>query len=73
MSIDSLTRYKHFFGWRIVGLASITGAMTGPGQTIGVSVFIDHFIGDLGVSRSEVSTTYLIGTLASSTRASAHR
>jgi len=64
MSIDSLTKHKHFFGWRIVGLASITGAMTGPGQTIGVSVFIDHFIGDLGVSRSQVSTTYLIGTLA---------
>jgi MFS family permease len=63
MSIDSLTKRKHFFGWRMVALASVTGAMTGPGQTIGVSVFIDHFIGDLGVTRSEVSTTYLIGTL----------
>ena len=64
MTVDSRTRYKRFYGWRIVGLASITAAMTGPGQTIGVSVFIDHFIDDLGVSRSEVSTTYLIGTLA---------
>jgi sugar phosphate permease len=37
--------------------------MTGPGQTIGVSVFIDHFISDLGITRSQVSTAYLIGTL----------
>lgn len=37
--------------------------MTGPGQTIGVSVFIDHFVDDLGVSRSSVGVAYLIGTL----------
>lgn len=52
-----------FFGWRIVGLAVITGALTGPGQTIGVSVFVDPFIEDLGLSRSSVSTAYLIGTM----------
>ena len=63
MSIDFLTRHKTFFGWRMVALAAITGAMTGPGQTIGVSVFIDHFIEELDISRSQVSTTYLIGTL----------
>jgi MFS family permease len=63
VSIDFLARHRTFFGWRMVVLASITGAMTGPGQTIGVSVFIDHFIEDLGISRSEVSTAYLIGTL----------
>jgi MFS family permease len=53
---------KAFAGWRILGLTIITGAMTGPGQTIGVSVFVDHFIADLGLSRSQVSTAYLIGT-----------
>jgi MFS family permease len=63
MNIDFLTRHRTFFGWRMVALAAITGAMTGPGQTIGVSVFIDHFISDLGITRSEVSTAYLIGTL----------
>ncbi|MCL1587816.1 MAG: MFS transporter [Actinomycetia bacterium] len=63
MSIDFFTRHKTFFGWRMVAFAAITGAMTGPGQTIGVSVFIDHFIDDLGISRSEVSTAYLVGTL----------
>jgi MFS family permease len=43
--------------------ATVTAAFTGPGQTIGVSVFIDHIIRDLGLTRSEVSTAYLIGTL----------
>lgn len=38
-------------------------AMTAPGQTTGVSVFIDPLITDLGVSRTQVSTAYLTGTL----------
>jgi MFS family permease len=50
-------------GWRVLGFATLTGALTGPGQTIGVSVYVDHFIADLGLSRSGVSTAYLIGTL----------
>ncbi len=54
---------RRFVGWRIVVLATITAAMTGPGQTIGVSVFVDHLIADLGLTRSQVSTAYLIGTL----------
>ena len=54
---------RSFDGWRILGLATVTGGLTGPGQTIGVSVFVDQFIADLGMSRSGVSTAYLIGTL----------
>ena len=52
-----------FFGWRIAVLATITGALTAPGQTIGVSVFVDPMITDLGLTRSELSFAYLIGTL----------
>ena len=55
---------RRFLGWRIAGLATITGAMTGPGQTIGVSVSIDPLIAELGLSRPQVSAAYLIGTLA---------
>ena len=55
---------KRFLGWRMAGLATITGAMTGPGQTIGVSVAIDPLIEVLGLSRPQVSAAYLIGTLA---------
>ena len=56
--------HRRFVGWRIAILATITGAMTGPGQTIGVSVFVDPLIADLHLTRSQVSTAYLIGTLA---------
>ena len=54
---------RKFYGWRIVGFATITAALTGPGQTVGVSVFIDHIIEDLALTRSQVSTAYLIGTM----------
>ncbi len=37
-----------------------------PGQTIGVSVFTDHLIDSLGISRLSISTAYMIGTVLSS-------
>jgi MFS family permease len=48
----------------VLGFAIVTAGLTGPGQTIGVSVFIDHLVDDLSLSRSQVSAAYLIGTLA---------
>lgn len=54
---------RRFIGWRIAILATVTGTMTGPGQTIGVSVFVDPLIADLDLTRSQVSTAYLIGTM----------
>lgn len=63
MKNDPITPRRSFSGWRILILATITGGLTGPGQTIGVSVFVDQFISDLGMTRSEVSTAYLVGTL----------
>lgn len=40
--------------------------MTTPGQTVGVSAFIDSIIDDLDVSRSAVALMYAIGTLTGS-------
>ncbi len=37
--------------------------MTFPGQTAGLSVFTDPLINQLGISRTEISLSYLIGTL----------
>ncbi len=54
---------RRFLGWQVVVLATITAAMSGPGQTIGVSVFVDPMIDALDLTRSEVSTAYLVGTL----------
>lgn len=55
---------QSFSGWRVAVLATVVAIMTAPGQTIGVSVFIDHIIADLGLSRTAVATAYLVGTLA---------
>lgn len=52
-----------FYGWHIVGYASIALAATGPGQTVGVSLFVDPVIDELDLSRSAVSAAYLAGTL----------
>lgn len=38
-------------------------ALSAPGQTHGVSLFIDPLIADLDVSRTTISTAYLTGTL----------
>jgi MFS family permease len=52
-----------FYGWHVVAASSAALALTAPGQTAGVAAFIDPVIDDLGVSRTAVSTAYLIGTL----------
>ena len=56
-----------FYGWRMVGLASLVGILTGPGQSIGVSVFRQHMSDGLNLSDSAIATAYLLGTLLSST------
>ena len=56
-----------FYGWRIVGLASLVGVLTGPGQSIGVSVFRQHLSDGLDLSDSAIAAAYLVGTLLSST------
>ncbi len=40
--------------------------MTSPGQTYVVSIFLESFIADLGISRSLVSMLYTLGTLVGS-------
>lgn len=54
------------YAWVVLAAAMATMIMTIPGQTVGVSVFLDPIIGDLGVSRSLVSGLYTAGTLLGS-------
>jgi len=53
-----------YYGWVIVVAAIIARVMTSPGQTYAVSIYIERFIEELGISRSLVSTLYTIGTMA---------
>ncbi len=55
-----------FYGWIIAIVGALGLIMTSPGQTYAVSIFIEHFIHDLGLSRSVVSGLYMVGTLTGS-------
>ncbi|MCP4418317.1 MAG: MFS transporter [Chloroflexi bacterium] len=55
-----------FYGWVIFVVGTIGLTMTSPGQTYAVSIFIEHFIHDLNLSRSLVSSFYTVGTLTGS-------
>jgi MFS transporter, OFA family, oxalate/formate antiporter len=59
-------RFPRSYGWIVLVAATVGMMMTIPGQTVGVSIFLDGIIADLEMSRSEVSTLYLIGTLVGS-------
>ena len=54
-----------FYGWIVLGAGTLGMVASVPGQTVGVSVFTDFLLRDLGVSRSALSLAYLIGTIAS--------
>ena len=55
-----------YYGWFILALGGLGILMSIPGQTMGVSVFTDYLIDALGMSRLNLSLTYMIGTTLSS-------
>ncbi|NKB66089.1 MAG: MFS transporter [Candidatus Latescibacteria bacterium] len=55
-----------YYGWVVLAVGSLGSLMTTPGQTPGFSAFLDHFINDLGLSRSLISTLYTGATLTAS-------
>ena len=55
-----------YYGWVILGVSTLGLIMTSAGQTYGVSIFLEQFITDLGLSRSLVSSLYTAGTLIGS-------
>ncbi|MEM7735131.1 MAG: MFS transporter [Deinococcota bacterium] len=71
-STDGLTRSRVvaaspvYYGWVILIAGMLGTALTLPGQTIGVSAFLDNIIADLGISRATVSLMYTVGTLGGS-------
>jgi MFS family permease len=50
--------------WSVIAGAVVVQALTAPGQTVGISVFVDPIMEDLALSRSAVAAAYLLGTLA---------
>ncbi len=57
------TSSKWYYGWMIAGLGAYGVFFSGPGQTYGISQFIDSYITTFGWSRSLVSGIYSAATL----------
>lgn len=54
-----------YFGWWVLLGATLTQVLSSPGQTAGVSPFIEPLIAVTGLSRLDLSNAYLIGTTVS--------
>ena len=61
-----VARAPRSYAWWVLATAMLTTVATIPGQTVGVSVFLDYILEDLGASRSTVSLLYTVGTLLAS-------
>lgn len=59
-------RLPFYYGWVMMLGAAMAVVASIPGQTIGVSVFTDALITAWGLTRTQLSTAYLVGTIASS-------
>ncbi len=59
-------RFPFFYGWVIIFAGTIGILVSAPGQTMGVSTFTDHLLEAIGISRDQLSTAYMIGTILSS-------
>ncbi|MCB0114424.1 MAG: MFS transporter, partial [Caldilineaceae bacterium] len=55
-----------FYGWVVVAVGTLALLMMGPSQTFTISIFVDHFVADLGIPRSTVSLLYGAATLMAS-------
>ena len=62
--MGSIKNFPVHYGWIILAAGAFGSFMTLPGQTAGVSVFLDPITAELGVSRTWASTAYAVGTLA---------
>ncbi|MFT5134775.1 MAG: OFA family oxalate/formate antiporter-like MFS transporter [Gammaproteobacteria bacterium] len=62
----AVKNFPFFYGWVIWFISTLGILMSIPGQTMGMSVFTEHFIEAFGLSRTQLSTAYLFGTLGSS-------
>lgn len=58
-------RLPFFYGWAVLAFGTLGMVMSVPGQTVGVSVFTDHLIRALHISRNALSLAYLVGTVSS--------
>jgi MFS family permease len=62
---EALQRSGIYYGWIVMVAGTIGVVMSVPGQTMGVSVYKNHLLQGLSISRTQLSLAYMLGTLAS--------
>ncbi|WP_372933963.1 MFS transporter [Mariniphaga sediminis] len=55
-----------FYGWVILFASTVGVLASAPGQTMGVSTFTDYLIEHIHISRNQISSAYMFGTIGSS-------
>ncbi|MEX2382450.1 MAG: MFS transporter [Opitutales bacterium] len=58
-------RFPCFYGWIIMAVGTLGVLCSLPGQTIGVAAFTEPLLEVLGLSRTQMSLAYMIGTMCS--------
>lgn len=56
-------RLPFYYGWIMLPIAMLAAVATSPGQTFGVSIFNPSFRLTLGLSHSQLTAAYMVGTL----------
>lgn len=56
-------RLPFYYGWIMLPIAMVAAIATSPGQTYGVSIFNAYFREALGLSHSQLTGAYMLGTL----------
>lgn len=59
-------RLPFFYGWVVLAVSTLGILASIPGQTMGMAVFTEPLMEALGLSRTQLSMAYLIGTVGSS-------
>lgn len=62
----AVERTPFFYGWVILGAGTLAIIMMGPSQTFTVSLFIDKWVTELGMSRANIALFYGLATLSAS-------
>ncbi len=62
-NVSFVRDFPIYYGWVIMAAGTLGMIMTSPGQTYTESIFIDHLINDLAISRTLISSLYAFGTL----------
>jgi MFS family permease len=54
-----------FYGWVVAFIAMVASFASGPGQAFVFAMFVDPIMADVGVSRTQISALYAVGTCIS--------